>query len=159
MLSIRFWAHGYLVKAPAGEQHEKKFPFCWPISSTANKPARNEDFGVINFGKQSLNISLPALWQLFIWSLKLKICGSEFRKSYLLGKPQDHPFILVYRSVHYYLCILKCHITMFWLAINNKNTFFSAFYGNCRFFCFVNKQYVRPQCSVSVFVSVFVVLG
>ena len=34
---------------------------------------------------------------------------------------------------------------MFWLASNHKNTVFFAFYGNYRFFCFVNKQYVRRQ--------------
>ena len=59
VLSIRFGVRGYLGKAPAGEWYEKQFPSLWPIGSTANKPAKNEVFGVINFGKQSLNISLP----------------------------------------------------------------------------------------------------
>ena len=34
---------------------------------------------------------------------------------------------------------------MFWLASNHKTTAFFPFYGNCRVFCFVNKQYVRRQ--------------
>ena len=59
VLSIRFGVRGYLGKAPVGEWYAKQFPSIWPIGSTANKPAKNEVFGVINFGKQSLNISLP----------------------------------------------------------------------------------------------------
>ena len=59
VLSIRFGVRGYLGKAPAGEWYAKQFPSIWLIGSTANKPAKNEVFGVLNFGKQSLNISLP----------------------------------------------------------------------------------------------------
>ena len=77
-----------------------------------------------------------------------------------MGKPQDYPIIVVYRSVHYCWYILKSHLLMFWLTSNHKHSVFFAFCGNCwLFFFFLINSRWEAKCSMAVFFSVFVVLG